>query len=163
MDDKNRVVVTSHQKGEFILKSPENRFTRSFANAGSTHKIDKDIIEDLLMNDPGTQYAFQQGLLSIDSKEDRVAVGLEEDETDVAIVVLDRNTMVKMIKGMPFAEFKTTMDKATSEQRRLVAELAVELNITDLEKATYIKKLTNIDVLKRIEIAKDKLTPAEVK
>lgn len=163
MDDKNRVVVTSHQKGEFILKSPENRFTHSFANAGSTHKIDKDIIEDLLMNDPGTQYAFQQGLLSIDSKEDRVAVGLEEDETDVAIVVLDRNTMVKMIKGMPFAEFKTTMDKATSEQRRLVAELAVELNITDLEKATYIKKLTNIDVLKRIEIAKDKLTPAEVK
>ena len=161
MDDKNRVLVTSHQKGELTIKYPDRHFVRTFANAGASHKIEADLLEEMIMNEPGVQYMFKQGLLSIADAADRVAVGLQDEVTDEATPIFDRNLMTKMIKGMPFAEFKTNFDKATIEQKRLIAELAVEFRINDLEKATYIKTKIGIDVLKRIAIEIDKATPAE--
>ena len=161
MDDKNRVLVTSHQKGELTIKYPDRHFIRTFANAGASHKIEADILEEMIMNEPGVQYMFKQGLLSIADAADRVAVGLQDELHEDAPVVFDRNLMTKMIKGMPFVEFKTNFDKGTMEQKRLIAETAVELRINDLEKATYIKNKTGIDVLKRIAIEVDKVTPAE--
>lgn len=161
MDDKNRVLVTSHQKGELTIKYPDRHFIRTFANAGASHKIEVDILEEMIMNEPGVQYMFKQGLLSIADAADRVAVGLQDELHEDAPVIFDRNFMTKMIKGMPFVEFKTNFDKGTMEQKRLIAETAVELRINDLEKATYIKNKTGIDVLKRIAIEVDKATPAE--
>lgn len=154
MDNKNRVIVLSHQKGELILRSVEHRFTRSFPNAGSQHKIDFDILEDMVMNDPGIQYMLAQGMISIPDKEDRVALGLEEDDTTL-IKIYTRDEMTKLLIGAPISDFKTTIDKASTEQRRQFAELAVELKIKDTEKATYLKAKTGIDVLKRLALKEE--------
>lgn len=154
--ENKKVVVVNMVDAQVGIKNPDFRYQANWPMKGSKVRIDKELLDDL-MYEEGVKYLFDNGILYIDDMQDKIDLGLEEEGTTepTNIVVWDEATIKKYVTVKPLHEFKIDFDKLSRDQQEEVARYMVKNElIGSLEKAEYVQKKTEIDVISAVRLSK---------
>lgn len=149
MNDK--VYVTSMVSG--LVKCMRKTWPRK----GTKLPIEKDLLREAIY-EPGVEFMFKNGILYIDDMDFKIELGLEEEgtKTPTNIIALDEKYMNRIMRLMPLAEMRTTVVKLTDNQKRELIDYASGQNDLSMDRLNILKELTGIDVLKVIELKRQK-------
>ena len=151
MED-NKVKVVNMTKSRVGVNLPELRFKRSWPTMGAAIPVDFKVLEEAIF-DPGFSHMIKNGTLHIDDKEARIKLGLEEEGNEnSAPIVLNEMQIVGLLKVSSYDKFAETLHNLSNSQIRTICQIAIEKEISDYDKAELLKKYTQIDVRKAIEL-----------
>lgn len=159
MNPNDKVEVISTATGRVGVTIPELRFKRVWEQKGAKIKIDFGVLEEAIY-DPGVEYLFNEGILYIEDMKAKQALGLEPTVDDNGEAVLEPVNVIKLTDAlmkralgpMPVNEFKDWFCKLTYEQKQVVAQFAVENEITNFDKSDIIEEETGIKILSSIQL-----------
>lgn len=146
--ENKRVEVRMAVNGKLTVNLPFLRFKRTWSGRNSKYPVDYNILEEAVM-DPGTLYFFQHGMLVIDDAEIRDRLGLETDGTP--LYILNDAQMMGLLKVDSVSKFKEALEKMSKEQKTTLAQVAVENELTDLDKVDLLRQYSEIDVAAAIK------------
>jgi hypothetical protein len=146
MDMNKKIMVKNNSSSTVVLCVPDLGFSRIFEKKGAIKPIPFEVLSQGMYND-GVEKLFKYGLLSIEDKEARIELGLEED-----IVTLSDSQMKRLLTIAPLHDLKETCKTLKSQQILDLVYFAIGNEIGDFEKTEYLKKLTNIDIVQAIRL-----------
>lgn len=163
MSEMRIVSVKNMIQANVSITKPEYGINKHWSGFGQTMKIPFDSLEQAMW-DPGVQNMFTSGILYIDSLQDKIDLGLEpaDVEEPVNIVLLDEKKMENLLKNVPLTVFKTEVSKLTRVQVDSLITYAINNQLVDPAKCSWLKDLTGKDILKAIS-QKDDMLKAEQK
>ncbi len=149
----NKVKVKSGVGGTIGINVPEIRLSRTWEKKGAIKEIDLEKLQEAIY-EPGVQYMFEQGILIIDDMEAKIALGLEEEGTKepTNIIVLTEEQKKRYMTALPITEFRRKVKELPYEQAVELAQYAIENSYASIDKVEVLKKITDIDVLKAIQL-----------
>lgn len=149
----NKVKVKSGVGGTIGINVPEIRLSRTWEKKGAIKEIDLEKLQEAIY-EPGVQYMFEQGILIIDDMEAKIALGLEEEGTKepTNIIVLTEEQKKRYMTALPITEFRKKVKELPYEQAVELAQYAIENSYASIDKVEVLKKITDIDVLKAIQL-----------
>lgn len=148
--DGRKVTVKSMVNYSVGLNIPDLRFKRDFTKEGETKSIDFDTLFEGVTS-LGVRTLFDEGILYIDNKQDRIDLGLEEEGQPERFRILNRGQILKLLKVDPVSKLQETLETLPREQINRIAEVAIEEKFTDFEKCNVIKKFCGIDVISSVQ------------
>ena len=153
MDKK--VKVTNLVSRRINVTLPEMRFRRVWETKGAVRTIPFDELEEAMYN-PGVETLFRNGVLGIDDMEVKKALGLEPEDAEepVNIIVLTDQQRKRYLTVMPLHEFKEKLKELSKDQIQELAQYAIDNELIDFEKDSYIKDLIDIDIIGSIQLNK---------
>lgn len=148
MDDK--VMVTSMVGGTISVSALNHRV---WNKKGQKLPISKDLLREAIY-EPGVEFMFKNGILYIEDMDFKIELGLEAEGTKVPteILPMDEKFMNRVLKLMPVAEMKATIDKMTLVQKQELVDYAVKQNDISLDRVKIVSDKCNVDVLKAISL-----------
>lgn len=150
MDDNTKVIVKNTTKHPVTVILPDIRFQKVWPK-DSEFAVKMEVLKEAVF-DTGFQVFLEQGILYIPSKEARIELGLEEENAVETIKYLNKNQILKTLKSDTIKEFEDLMSKIPSELQKTIADIAIDENYIDIEKAKVIKAKTGIDVIQAIQL-----------
>lgn len=148
MDMSRKIMVKSHSNATVVYHLPDLGFTRTFEKKGAVKPIPFDVLAQGMYND-GAEAMFRLGILTIEDQEARIELGLEE-----AIFSIDDNQKKRLLTIAPLHDLKETCKKMNEQQILDLVYFAIENEIGNFDKAAFLKEITNIDIIKAIELNK---------
>ena len=148
MDMNKKVMVKSHSNATVVFHVSDLNFTRTFEKKGAVKPIPFDVLAQALYSD-GVERMFKYGILSIEDKEARVELGLEEE-----VVILDDNQRKRLLTIAPLHDLKETCKTLSSQQVLELVYYAIDNELGNFEKAAFLKEITNIDIIEAIKLNK---------
>mgnify|MGYP006976542856 FL=1 len=148
--DGRKVTVKSMVNYSVGLNIPDLRFKRDFTKEGETKAIDFDTLFEGVTS-LGVRTLFDEGILYIENKQDRIDLGLEEEGQPERFRILNRGQILKLLKVDPVSKLQETLETLPREQINRIAEVAIEEKFTDFEKCNVIKKFCGIDVISSVQ------------
>lgn len=148
--DGRKVTVKSMVNYSVGLNIPDLRFKRDFTKEGETKAIDFDTLFEGVTS-LGVRTLFDEGILYIDNKQDRIDLGLEEEGQPERFKILNRGQILKLLKVDPISKLQETLEILPREQINRIAEVAIEEKFTDFDKCNVIKKFCGIDVISSVQ------------
>ena len=151
--ENRKVMVKSAVASRVSINIPELKLKRVWEKRNVVRPIPFEDLEQALY-EPGIEYMFKQGILTIDSMEDKIALGLEEEGTTVPtnIIVLSEAEMDRYWKVLPLIEFKQKLTTLPKEQIQNLIDHAIEKEYTDINKCEYIRERMEIDIIRAIQL-----------
>ena len=146
-----RVKIVSMVNKTVGVRLPEYGVNKKWSMKGQPQMIDYDIVEQLLWHE-GFRRMIDRGILYIEDMKDKIDLGLEPEgaEEPENIIVLKDSQIKELLTTTPFIVFKKEIEKLTQTQvREIVNELV------DVNKVSYLKDLTGLDIMKSISINHD--------
>lgn len=156
MSDK-LVKIKSMSRGTVGITVPYLSLRRTWARKGAVQQLPMDVLKEAIY-EPGVEYLFKTGMLSIESLEDRIELGLEEPgttEETAKLVSLSQEELIRLVKEASYDEFKEKLEKLTRPQALELAEVAIDQEITDYSKGRLIYNKTGRDVFKIVTTKKE--------
>lgn len=148
MDMNKKIMVKSHSNATVVYHLPDLGFTRTFEKKGAVKPIPFDILAQGMYND-GAEAMFKLGILTIEDQEARIELGFEE-----AVFMIDDNQKKRLLTIAPLHDLKETCKKMNEQQILDLVYFAIENEIGNFDKAAFLKEITNIDIIKAIELNK---------
>lgn len=155
--DKNmsKVKVQSMVDGTVFIDLPDAKFSRTWEHKGAVKTIDSTILEEA-MYEPGVDYMFSQGMLALVDVDEKTHEELVEALPALEEVQsLTNETMRNFMTKMAIDDFKEKMESLSKEQQIMVAQFAIENTLVDMKKVEVLKALTDIDIIKAIQLKAD--------
>ena len=158
MSTENRkVTVKSMASYQVSLLMPEIRFKRVFTKEGETKAIEFDILYEG-MSTYGIRTLFEEGILIIENEQDRIDLGLQENQAETAkFQVLNRGQILKLLRVDPIAKLEETLSILPREQILRIADVAIKEKFTDYEKCQLIKRACDIDIITSVQNSEDEM------
>ena len=152
-----KVMVTSMVGGIVGITMPNSRIKKIWPKKGTKLPVEKDLLREAIY-EPGVEYMFKKGILYIEDMDFKIELGLEAEGTKqpTEIIPADEKYLNRVLKLMPVAEMKTAINKMSDNQKKELLDYAVEQNDIQLDRLSVLKDLTGIDVLKVIELKRQK-------
>ena len=152
-----RVIVTSMVNGTVGITMPNSRIKKVWPKKGTKLPIEKDMLREAIY-EPGVEYMFKKGILYIEDMDFKIELGLEAEGTKVPteVIPVDEKYLKRVLKLMPLSEMKAAIGKMSDNQKKELLDFAVEQNDIQLDRLNVLKELTGIDVLKVIELKRQK-------
>jgi hypothetical protein len=148
------VYVTNMMESIVGFSLPERHYSKTWLKKGARLPIEKDILREAIYL-PGVEYLFRQGILFMDDMPFKIELGLEQPEATAEtaeILRLDDKLAARIIKTMPIAEAKATLEKLSATQKEEIFVYAVNhAEDLDMSRIKMIEKVCNINLLKAIE------------
>lgn len=151
MDMSNLIKIKSNSVGRVVLYIPEFNFKRTFEKKGTVKSVPFDVLSQAIY-DEGIERLFKYGILSIEDKDMRVQLGLEEGDAPEEVLILDDNQKRRLLTLAPLHDLKETCSKLVPQQILELVYFAIENEIGNFDKASFLKEVTNIDIMKAIEL-----------
>lgn len=148
MDMSRQIKVKSNSNATVVFHLPELNFTRTFEKKGAIKPIPFDVLAQSMYND-GAEVMFRCGMLSIEDKEARIELGLEEEA-----VILDDNQKRRLLTIAPLHDLKETCKTLNQQQVLELVYFAIENELGNFDKASFLKEVTNIDIIEAIRLNK---------
>jgi hypothetical protein len=148
MDMNKKIMVKSHSNATVVFHLPDLGFTRTFERKGAVKPIPFDVLAQSMYND-GAEAMFRLGILTIEDKEARIELGLEEE-----VFMLDDNQKRRLLTIAPLHDLKENCKKMNEQQILDLVYFAIENEIGNFDKASFLKEITSIDIIKAIELNK---------
>lgn len=107
--------------------------------------------------DSGTKALFDRGYLYVVNKEDRIALGFEDEEGELEKqVILTDEQRAYYLTTASIQELKDVLVTLSQVQIELLVEFAVDNQLISVAKNDVIKRLCGKDIVKLIEIKRAK-------
>ena len=153
MSDKIKVI--SAYNGRCVINNADINIRRIWPGRGSAVTFTKEQIE-ALMYDPAFSNMVNEGYLYIDNMEVKKEFGVEpEDATAPTKILMDEKQLKRFWKDMPLSQFKIEVKTLTKQQLVLLAEYAITHGDEgSIEKANFLSKISERNILKGIELEK---------
>ena len=153
MDKK--VKVTNLVSRRVNITLPEMRFRRVWETKGAVRTIPFDELEEAMYN-PGVEALFRNGVLGIEDMSVKRELGLEPEDAEepVNIIVLNDQQRKRYLTVLPLPEFKDKVKELSRDQIQELAKFAIDNELIDFEKDSYIKELIDIDIIGSIQLNK---------
>jgi len=153
MTDKIKVISAAN--GRCVINNRDLGIRRIWPGRGSVVVFTKEQIEGL-MYDPAFSNMVNEGYLYIDDMEVKKEIGIEpEDATTPTIILLDEKQLRRFWKDMPLSQFKIEAKTLTKQQITSLADYAIlHGEEGSIEKANYLSKISERNILKGIELEK---------
>jgi hypothetical protein len=148
MDMSRKVMVKSNSNATVVYHLPDLGFTRTFERKGAVKPIPFDVLAQGMYND-GAEAMFKCGILTIEDKEARIDLGLEEE-----VYMLDDNQKKRLLTIAPLHDLKENCKKMNDQQILELVYFAIENEIGNFDKASFLKEITNIDIIEAIKLNK---------
>lgn len=148
-----RVIVTSMVNGIVGITMPNSRIKKVWPKKGTKLPVEKDLLREAIY-EPGVEYMFKKGILYIDDMDFKIELGLESEgtKTPTEIIPVDEKYLNRVLRLMPLSEMKAAINKMSDNQKKELLDYAVKQNDIQLDRLGVIKELTGIDILKVIEL-----------
>ena len=148
-----RVIVTSMVNGIVGITMPNSRIKKIWPKKGTKLPVEKDLLREAIY-EPGVEYMFKKGILYIDDMDFKIELGLEPEgaKTPTEIIPVDEKYLNCVLKLMPLFEMKAAINKMSDNQKKELLDYAVKQNDIQLDRLGVLKELTGIDILKVIEL-----------
>lgn len=153
-DEKIKITNTAdHRVG---VNVPELRFNRKWASKGSSVKISRSIVEELLY-DPGFRYMIDNGILYIEDLATKKELELEPEDVKAPknIIVLTDGQKKNYLTTMSLKAFKEKVETLSDEQVNALADFAIEHNYLDVDKNKILKQRTGKDILQAVRLKEE--------
>lgn len=152
MNDK--VMITSMVGGTISAASLEHRV---WNKKGQKLPVSKDVLREAIY-EPGIEYMFKKGILYIDDMEMKIELGLEAPGTTTPTEVLpvDDKYLNRVLRLMPISEMKAAIDKMSIVQKQELVDYASKQNDIQLDRLAIVSDKCNVDILKTIELNRQK-------
>ena len=149
-----KVMVTSMVGGTISVSALNHRV---WNKKGQKLPIDKDILREAIY-EPGVEYMFKNGILYIEDMDFKIELGLEAEGTKAPtqILPMDDKYLNRVLKLMPVVDMKKAIDEMSLVQRQELVDYAVKQNDVQLDRLDIISKKCNVDILKAIELNRQK-------
>ena len=138
------------------IKKPEYGINRRWTQKGQIIPLPYEAVEQMLW-DNGVRVMIDRGILYIPDMKDKIDLGLEPEgaEEPENIIVLKDNQIKELLTTTPFIVFKKEIEKLTQTQVREIVNYAIVNELVDVNKVSYLKDLTGLDIMKSISINHD--------
>ena len=150
MDMSRQIKVKSNSTATVVFFLPELGFKRTFEKKNTVKPIPFDVLAQGMYNE-GVERMFNYGILSIEDKAARVELGLEAEDKE-KFVILDDNQKKRLLTIAPLHDLKEACEKMPNQQILELVYFAIDNELGNFEKAEFLKKLTNVDIMKAIEL-----------
>lgn len=149
--NENMITVTSMCNSTIIIYEPELQLKKTWPKIGSRQIVDRDTLIRAFY-EPSVEFLFKEGILTTDDKQFLKETGLMTEEDVPVVVQVSESFFNRMIKLMPFSEFKTELGKLTKTQISDLSEYAIE-HYQDLkmDRIDILSKISGKNILKAIE------------
>lgn len=156
MSVRNDITVKSTVRAIVVMNVPSLNLKRTWQKKGAIQKIPMDLLEQAIY-DPGVEYLFKSGTLYIDDMEAKIVLGLEEPGTEepTNVIALSTEDAEKLLKNTPLKDFREKVASLSHDQAVELANMAVDLKVTDYQRAQILKEKTEIDVFKAAVAAQE--------
>lgn len=151
--NERMVLVQNVSNATVVLSFAGASFVRELRGDGAKTYVPFNILE-IGMSEPGVDVLFNEGYLYIPNKQDRIDLRMEmeiDEDESIDEKVMSKEDMLKMLQKGDAVEIKTALTKLAIEQRKKLAEIAIENKITGYGICKLIKDFTDIDVIKAVK------------
>lgn len=148
MDMNKKIMVKSHSNATVVFHLPDLGFTRTFEKKGAVKPVPFDVLAQS-MYDNGAEAMFKLGILTIEDKEARIELGLEEE-----VFMIDDAQKRRLLTIAPLHDLKETCKKMNEQQLLDLVYFAIDNELGNFDKASFLKEITSIDIIKAIELNK---------
>ena len=148
MDMNKKIMVKSHSNATVVFHLPDLGFTRTFEKKGAVKPVPFDVLAQS-MYDNGAEAMFKLGILTIEDKEARIELGLEEE-----VFMIDDAQKKRLLTIAPLHDLKETCKKMNEQQLLDLVYFAIDNELGNFDKASFLKEITSIDIIKAIELNK---------
>ena len=151
--ENRKINVISTVDATVGIDDPQVRFSRTWERKGTIRQIEFDTLRELSYN-PGVWNMLLKGILYIDDMEAKVELGLESPDAKEPenIIVLTDAQRKRYLTVMPIAEFKQSCAKLSQIELGNLVDYAIDNEIINYDKASFLKQLTQRDIIKTIEL-----------
>lgn len=153
--ENRKVMVKSESTGRLSINLPELQLKRIWEKKGTIRPIPFEDLQQALYV-PGVEYMFREGMLSIESMQDKIDLGLEpegtKEDSPVNIIILNDSQKKRYLTVLPISEFKQELEKLPYEQVNSLVDYAIEKELMDMDKCNILKEKTGIDIIKAIQL-----------
>ena len=158
MEDK-QVFLTSTIDAYVGIDVPELRLKRLWERKGTKKAIPFSVLQEAFYY-PSVEYLLRQGILYIDDLDVKIELGLETEEArkpgaELSIQLLKDDEINRLLTVVPLYEFKTKLQKMSKEQIHSIVDYAVMHEITNYDKCSYLKELTDFDIIRTVQLNHD--------
>ena len=152
MNDK--VMITSMVNGTISSPSLDHRV---WSKKGQKLPVSKDTLREAIY-EPGVEYMFKKGILYIEDMEFKIELGLEAEGTKepTNLKPMDDKYLNRVLKLMPILEMKKAIDDMSMVQKQELVDYAAKQNDIQLDRLTIISEKCGVDILKSIELNRQK-------
>lgn len=153
MENENRMVtIKSMVDARVSVKDPTYGVNRRWDRKGQRISMPYSVVEGMLWQD-GFRHLIESGILYIDNLKDKQDLGLEPEDTKepVNIIVLTEIQMKNLLTTTPFIVFKKEVQLLTRVQIDNLIEYAIRNQLIDVQKCSFLKKLTGRDIISMIK------------
>lgn len=153
IDEKKKVNIKSETLGRVGINLPDLKLKRTWEKKGVVRQIPFEDLQQAYY-EPGVEYMFKEGMLSIDDMEVKKALGLEPDDAEepVNVIILTDDQRKRFLTAMPMHEFRQEVAKLSYEQKNSLVDYAIANEIANLDKCEFLKEITGIDIYKAIQL-----------
>ena len=153
--ENRKVMVKSESTGRLSINLPELQLKRIWEKKGTIRPISFEDLQQALYV-PGVEYMFKEGMLSIESMQDKIDLGLEpegtKEDNPVNIIILNDSQKKRYLTVLPTPEFKQELEKLPYEQINSLVDYAIEKELMDMDKCDILKEKTGIDIIRAIQL-----------
>ena len=164
MSERKDITIKSTVKAIVVMNVPSLNLRRTWQKKGAIQKIPMELLEQAIY-DPGVEYLFRSGTLYIEDMEAKIVLGLEEPGTEVPtkIIALTTEEAEKLLKNTALKDFREKVASLSQDQANELVNVAIDLKITDYQRAQILKEKTGIDVFKFVIENEAKENPTDKK
>ena len=153
IDKEMKVNIKNETLGRVGINLPDLKLKRVWERKGVVRQITFDDLQQAFY-EPGVEYMFREGMLSIDNMDVKKELGLEpeDDKEPVNVIILSDEQRKRFLTVMPMHEFRQEISKLSHEQINSLVDYAIANEIADLDKTEFLKEKTGIDIYKAIQL-----------
>lgn len=153
IDKEMKVNIKNETLGRVGINLPDLKLKRVWERKGVIRQITFDDLQQAFY-EPGVEYMFREGMLSIDNMDVKKELGLEPEDAKepVNVIILSDEQRKRFLTVMPMHEFRQEISKLSHEQINSLVDYAIANEIADLDKTEFLKEKTGIDIYKAIQL-----------
>lgn len=145
--ENRKVLVQKMTRGRTSIVIPELHINTTWEKKDVKRMVSLEALKEALYT-PGVDRLFRKGHLYPVNKEDRIALGLEEEETNEVMVVLTDEEREYLLSTATISELKEKLATLSPAQIELLVEYAVEHQLGTVAKSDVIKRACGKDIMK---------------
>ena len=153
IDKEMKINIKNETLGRVGINLPDLKLKRVWERKGVIRQITFDDLQQAFY-EPGVEYMFREGMLSIDNMDVKKELGLEPEDANepVNVIILSDEQRKRFLTVMPMHEFRQEISKLSHEQINSLVDYAIANEIADLDKTEFLKEKTGIDIYKAIQL-----------
>ena len=145
--ENRKVLIEKMTKGQAGLVMPELHLRTFWEKKGAKKMVSFEALKEALY-EPGVELLFKEGHLYPVNKEDRIALGLEEEITEEIMVILTDEEREQLLTTATIPELKEKLATLSPAQLELLVDYAVEHKLGTVAKSDVIKRFCGKDIMK---------------